>query len=225
MEQNTRYKLEDVPLDKLEKVGIKRDFIEKMDQRELNDFLNGFRSQKLYTVNARINDENYRIPAKIRLQKEGDDIKVRIHPIQRLYIPDQYMGHTFTGEEKAAMLNDRNMGKVIELQDLSGKKDNYFIGIDPKTNEIIPLKQKNITLSDTIKGVSLSETQKQTLMNGGKVDLKGMLGKNDKKFSATLQVDPAGRTIAFSDFKQEKNQSQKQEKSETRKPGKTAKVG
>lgn len=42
MEQNTRYKLEDVPLDKLEKAGIKKDFLEKMDKRELNDFLNGF---------------------------------------------------------------------------------------------------------------------------------------------------------------------------------------
>ncbi|MBS2101266.1 DUF4099 domain-containing protein, partial [Carboxylicivirga linearis] len=139
MEQNTRYKLEDVPLSQLEKVGVKRDFMEKMDQRELTDFLNGFRSQKLYTVNAKINDETYRLPAKIRLHREGDEVKVRIHPIQRLHIPDQYMGHTFTNEEKTALINDRNMGKVIELQDLSGKKDKYFIGVDSKTNEIIPL--------------------------------------------------------------------------------------
>nr|WP_321408660.1 DUF3945 domain-containing protein [uncultured Carboxylicivirga sp.] len=217
--------MEEVPLDKLEKVAIKKDFIEKMDQRELNDFLNGFRSQKLYTVNASINDENYRIPAKIRLQQEGDEIKVRLHPIQRLHIPDQFMGHTFTSEEKTALLNDRNIGRVIELQDLNGKKDNYFIGVDPKTNEIIPLKQKNITLSDSIKGVSLSESQKQTLMEGGKVSLDGMTGKNDKKFSATLQVDPAGRTISFSDFKQEKGQNQKQDKTETVKKSKGVKVG
>ncbi|MBS2101291.1 DUF3945 domain-containing protein, partial [Carboxylicivirga linearis] len=118
-----------------------------------------------------------------------------------------------------------NMGKVIELQDLSGKKDKYFIGVDSKTNEIIPLKQKNINLSDKIKGVSLSDEQKQTLMNGGKVNLQGMTGKNDKKFSATLQVDPAGRTIAFSDFKQAKKQQVKEENTETVKKGKGIKVG
>lgn len=135
------------------------------------------------------------------------------------------MGHTFSKEEKAALINDRNMGKVIELQDLTGKKDKYFIGIDPKTNEVIPLKQRNITLSDSIKGVSLSEDNKRTLMEGGKVHLQGMMGKNDKKFSATLQVDPAGRTIAFSDFKQEKSKDIKVETGDDVKKGKGIKVG
>lgn len=225
MEQKTRYRLDEVPLEKLEKMGIKRDFIDKMEKKELNDFLNGFRSQKLYTVSAKINDESYRIPAKIRLQKEGDEVKVRMHPIQRLHIPDSFMGHTFTKEEKAALLQDKNIGKTIELQDFTGKKDRYYIGIDAKTHEIIPLKQKNIQVSDKIKGVTLTEAQKEKLSNGEKVQLKGMMGRNDKKFSATLQINPAERNIGFSNFKQEKAATQKQEKSETQKQSKTAKVG
>ena len=65
----------------------------QMESQELKDFLNGFRSQKLYTVNARINDEDFRIPAKIRLQKQEDgSVNVKVHPIQRLHIPDEYMG-------------------------------------------------------------------------------------------------------------------------------------
>ncbi|MCU4176966.1 DUF3945 domain-containing protein [Carboxylicivirga sp. N1Y90] len=225
MEQNTRYKLEEVPLDKLEKAGVKRDFITKMEQKELTDFLNGFRSQKLYTVNAKINDESYRIPAKIRLQKEEGEMKVRIHPIQRLHIPDSFMGHTFTKDEKSALINDRNLGKALEMQDFNGKKDKYYIGIDSKTNEIIPLKQKNIQVADRIKGVTLTASQKEKLSNGEKVQLKGMTGRNDKKFSAALQIDPAERNIRFSDFKQEKKAGQKQEKSETQKQSKAAKVG
>ncbi|MBS2210717.1 DUF3945 domain-containing protein [Carboxylicivirga mesophila] len=225
MEQKTRYGLDEVPMDKLEKMGIKRDFIDKMEQKELTDFLNGFRSQKLYTVSARINDENYRIPAKIRLQREEGEIKVRIHPIQRLHIPDSFMGHAFSKEEKAALLQDKNIGKTIELQDFSGKKDKYYIGIDAKTNEIIPLKQKNIQIADAIKGVTLTAAQKEKLSNGEKVQLKGMTGRNDKKFSATLQINPAERNIGFSNFKQEKAATQTQEKSETQKQGKTAKVG
>ena len=224
MEQKTRYKLDEVPLEKLEKVGIKKDFIQKMEQKELNDFLNGFRSQKLYTVNANINGENYKIPAKIRLQKEEGEMKVRMHPIQRLHIPDSYMGHTFTEHEKKTLLKDRNIGKTIELQDFNGKKDKYYIGIDAKTNEIIPLKQKNIQVNDTIKGVTLSASQKEKLLNGEKIQLKGMTGRNDKRFSATLQVDPAARNIGFTDFKQEKTQAQKQAPSETQKQGKGVKV-
>ena len=221
MEQKTRYGLDEVPMAKLEKMGIKRDFIDKMEQKELNDFLNGFRSQKLYTISAKINEENYRIPAKIRLQREEGEIKVRIHPIQRLHIPDNFMGHAFSKEEKAALLQDKNIGRAIELQDFSGKKDMYYIGIDAKTNEIIPLKQKNIQIADKIKGVILTAAQKEKLSNGEKVQLKGMTGRNDKKFSATLQINPAERNIGFSNFKQE----QTQEKSETQKQSKAAKVG
>ncbi|WP_430815915.1 DUF3945 domain-containing protein [Carboxylicivirga sp. RSCT41] len=232
MEQKTRYGLDEVPMDKLEKMGVKRDFIEKMDQKELSDFLNGFRSQKLYTVRAKINEENYRIPAKIRLQREEGEIKVRIHPIQRLHIPDSYMGHSFSKEEKAALLQDKNIGKAIELQDFSGKKDMYYIGIDAKTNEIIPLKQKNIQIADTIKGVTLTAAQKEKLSNGEKVQLKGMTGRNNKLFSAILQINPAERNLGFTNFKPEKTAKQAQEKSETQKQGmardvggKTAKVG
>jgi hypothetical protein len=224
MEQNTRYKVEEVPFDKLEKAGIQRDFITKMEKKELNDFLNGFRSEKLYTVNARINDEDYRIPAKIRLYTEGDELKVRVHPIQRLHIPDSYMGHTFTKEEKGALLNDKNLGKVVELQDRTGAKEKYYLGIDPKTNELIPFKQKHIRVADQIKGATLSSTQKEQLESGQKVRIDGMTGKNDKKFSAALQISPGTRSISFSDFKNEASQTEKQAQSQEEKKGKGIKV-
>ncbi len=43
-----------------------------------------------------------------------------------------------------------------------------------------------------------------------------MMGKNNKKFGATLQVNAADRNISFSNFKQEK-----MEKSEELKPEKS----
>jgi len=211
MEQSTRIRMEDIPFDKLEKVGINRDFVSHMESNELKAFLNGFRSEKLYTVNAKINDQDYRIPAKIRLQQQGDgSVNVKVHPIQRLYVPDEYMGHKFTKQEKAALLNDRNLGKTIELTGRDGKKDNYYLAIDSKTNELIPLRTKNIQTPDKIKGASLSEEQKQKLAAGKKIVLDGMTGRNGKKFSATLQVDAAKRNISFSGFKMEKEKDLEQ---------------
>ncbi len=224
MEPNTRYKVEEVPFDKLEKVGIQRDFISKMEKKDLTDFLNGFRSDKLYTVNARINGEDYRIPAKIRLHTEGDELKVRVHPIQRLHIPDSYMGHTFTKEEKGALLNDKNLGKVIELKGMNGTKEKYYLGIDPKTNRLIPFKQKHIRVADQIKGATLTATQKEQLESGQKVRIDGMTGKNDKKFSAVLQISPGTRSISFSDFKSEASQTQNQSESQKQKRGKGPKI-
>jgi len=211
MEQSTRIRMEDIPFDKLEKVGINRDFVSHMESNELKDFLNGFRSEKLYTVNAKINDQDYRIPAKIRLQQKDDgSVNVKVHPIQRLYVPDEYMGHKFTKQEKAALLNDRNLGKTLELTGRDGKKDNYYLAIDSKTNELIPLRTKNIQTPDKIKGASLSEEQKQKLAAGKKIVLDGMTGRNGKKFSATLQVDAANRNISFSGFKMEKEKDLEQ---------------
>ncbi len=215
-QQSTRISKEQIPFEKLEKVGINKDFVDRMESKELKDFLNGFRSDKLYTVNAKIDDQDYRIPAKIRLKQENDgSVDVKIHPIQRLHIPDEYMGHKFSKEDKAALLNDKNLGKTVELTGRDGKKDNYYLGIDNKTNELISLRTKHIQIPEKIKGASLSEEQKQKLAKGEKVTLDNMTGKNGKKFSAALQVDAANRTINFSGFKQEKEKDleQKQEKS------------
>ena len=228
MEQKTRMTMDQVPFDKLEKVGISRDLIQKMEKQEMTDFLNGFRSDKLYTVNAKINGEDYKIPAKIRLQsKEDGSVDIKVHPIQRLNVPDEYMGHKFTKEEKGALLNDRNLGKTVELTGRDGKKDNYYLAIDPKTNELIPLRTSYIQVPDKIKGVNLSSEQKEKLAAGHKVEVDGMMGKNDKKFGATLQVDAANRNISFSNFKQEKmekTEDQKQEAKAEKKAGAKQKV-
>lgn len=228
MEQKTRMTTDQIPYDKLEKVGIDRSFVGKMEKQELNDFLNGFRSDKLYTVNAKINGEDYRIPAKIRLQsKEDGSVDVKVHPIQRLNIPDEYMGHRFSKEEKGALLNDKNLGKTIELTGRDGKKDNYYLSIDSKTNELIPLRSSYIQIPEKIKGATLSAEQKENLAAGKKVTVDGMTGKDEKKFSAALQIDAASRRIGFSDFKQEKQgqtETAKQDISETKKQGTRQKV-
>ena len=224
-QQSTRMSMDQIPFDKLEKVGIKADLIKQMEQKEMTDFLNGFRSDKLYTVNARIGNEDYKIPAKIRMQsKEDGSVDIKIHPIQRLNVPDEYMGHKFSKEEKGALLNDKNLGKTVELTGRDGKKDNYYLAIDPKTNELIPLRTKMIQVPEKIKGVTLSSEQKEKLASGQKVEVDGMMGKNEKKFSATLQVDAAGRNIGFSQFKQEKSEDLKTDAKQSEKQGARQKV-
>jgi hypothetical protein len=224
-QQKTRMSMDQIPFDKLEKVGIKSDLIQKMEKQEMTDFLNGFRSDKLYTVNAKINGEDYRIPAKIRLQSNEDgSVGIKVHPIQRLNVPDEYMGHKFTKEEKGALLNDKNLGKTVELTGRDGKKDNYYLSIDSKTNELIPLRSSYIQVPDKIKGANLSSEQKEKLASGEKVTVDGMTGKNDKKFSATLQVDAASRNIGFSQFKQEKSEDLKSDAKQSEKQGAKQKV-
>ena len=150
-QQSTRISKEQIPFEKLEKVGINKDFVDRMESKELKDFLNGFRSDKLYTVNAKINDQDYRIPAKIRLKQENDgSVDVKIHPIQRLHIPDEYMGHKFTKEDKAALLNDKNLGKIVELTGKGWEKRQLLSGhrqqdqrVDSPSDKAHPDTRKN----------------------------------------------------------------------------------
>lgn len=226
MEQSTRIQKEEIPFDKLQKVGVDKEFVNRMEPQELNAFLNGYRSEKLYTVNAKINDQEFRIPAKLRLQKgEDGTVNVKVHPIQRLHIPEKYMGHKFTEEERNALLKDKNLGKTIELKGMDGKKDKYYMAIDPKTNELIPLRASNIKVPGKIKGATLSEEQKQKLAAGKKVFLDKMTGRNGKKFGASLQVDAANRSINFSGFKQEKKLTEEQNEKQTKTKGAKQKVG
>ncbi len=228
MEQKTRMSTDQIPFDKLEKVGIDRGFVGKMEPKELNDFLNGFRSDKLYTVNAKIGGEDFKIPAKIRLQSSDDgSVGIKVHPIQRLNVPDEYMGHKFTKEEKGALLGDKNLGKTVELTGKDGKKGDYYLSIDSKTNEMIPLRSSYIQIPEKIKGATLSAEQKENLAAGKKVTVEGMTSKDDKKFSAALQIDAASRKIGFSDFKNEKlgkSEEAKQEKQEGKHQGAKQKV-
>jgi len=222
-QQKTRMSMDQVPFEKLEKVGIKADLIKQMEKQEMTDFLNGFRSDKLYTVNAKIGGEDFKIPAKIRLlSKEDGSVDIKVHPIQRLNIPDEYMGHKFTKEEKGALLNDKNLGKAVELTPKIGERGPFYLSIDSKTNELIPLRTSYIQIPEKIKGATLSAEQKENLASGKKVTVEGMTGKDEKKFSAALQIDAASRRIGFSDFKQEKqaqSETAKQEKSEGKRQG------
>jgi len=205
MEQNTRIRMEDIPFESLERVDISRDFTTHMEDRELNDFLHGFRSNKLYTITTMINDERYRIPAKIRLQQmEDGSVSVRVHPLQRLMVPDEFMGHRVSRDEKMALLSHKRLEKTVELTDKNGKKDSYFLAIDPKTNELIPLKSKSIRIPEKIKGVTLSQEQRQKLAAGKKITLNEMTGRNGRKFSASLQIDASNRNINFSGIKMER---------------------
>ena len=124
------------------------------------------------------------------------------------------MGHKFTDAERNKLVAERNLGKTIELTGKDGKKDSYYLALDPKTNELIPLRTKNIKVPDKIKGATLSAEQKQKLARGEKVYLDKMTGRNGKQFGAVLQVDAANRTINFSEFKQEKAQDKKMAKSQ-----------
>ena len=225
MEQSTRIKKEEIPFAKLEKVGVDKEFVNRMEPQELNAFLNGYRSDKLYTVNAKINDQDLRIPAKLRLQKgEDGTVNVKVHPIQRLHIPEKFMGHKFTEEERNTLLKDKNLGKTIDLKGIDGKKDSYYLAVDPKTNELIPLRASNIKVPDKIKGATLSEELKQKLAAGKKVFLDKMTGRNGKKFGATLQVDAANRSINFSGFKQERKLAETEDEKQKKTKGAKQKV-
>jgi len=78
------------------------------------------------------------------------------------------MGYKFSKEDKSALLGDKNLGKTVELTSKKGQKDQYFLSIDSKTNELVPLRVIHIDIPDKIKVISLSDGKSKNSPTGKK---------------------------------------------------------
>lgn len=83
----------------------------------------------------------------------------------------------------------------------------YFLIL---TNELVVLNADKIKIPDELKGVKLTEQQKQELKEGKGVYIENMLSKNLKPFNATVQVNADKRGLEFH-FPDAQRQSQNQD--------------
>jgi hypothetical protein len=101
-----------------------------------------------------------------------------------------FFGHEFTKEDRENLLKTGNMGRVVELTNRkTGEKIPSVISIDHLTNEVIAFRQDRIKVPDEIKGVKLTEDQKQDLKDGKAIYLEGLDFKNSTNKNAYVQFN------------------------------------
>ena len=195
----------------LEKLGVTKETLEKTNS--LDAMLNWKKSPVLINIAPKFDDITLYTQARLSF-KEGEDgkLKVAVHAIQKEPQLDRpYFGHTFSEEDKKNLQSNGNLGRMVELKQPNIEKPTpAYISIDKLTNEIVALRADKIKIPNEIKGIQLSEEQRDTLIAGKPLYLEEMTAKTGKTFNATVQVNADKRGLEFqfgNTPKQSNNQS------------------
>lgn len=108
-----------------------------------------------------------------------------------------YFGHNFTEEEKKNLRESGNLGHPVDLNLRGGTYEKCLVSIDRNTNELVAVRQENVLIPNSIKGVTLDPDEIAKLKNGEPVFVDGMTSAKGKEFSATLQYSAERRGIEF----------------------------
>ena len=180
----------------LDNLGLTRERLEQGG--ELEKMLN-WQKSNLVTLAVPIGDTTIYTEARLAFRTDDNgNIGLAIHPLRKepqLDFP--YMGYKFSPEEKEQLLTTGNLGKTIEVTPKNGEPFAAYVSIDPQTNEIIALRADRVNIPREIKGITLSDAQYKSLVEGKAVKVEGMTAKSGKTFNAVLQVNAEKKGIEF----------------------------
>lgn len=211
-----RYKVEDIDWGTLEKMGVSQEKLQKMNV--MDDLLRGFKTNQLIPISLNLGTVITRSEARLSLQPDEDgNTVVAMHGVRKdVNVHQPFFGHEFTPEDKENLLKHGNMGRIVMLENRkTGEQIPSVISVDRLTNELIALSADKIKIPDEIKGVKLTDEQKQTLQEGKPLYLEGMISRKGTEFNATVQFNADKRYVEFMfDREQFKQNRQAQENGE-----------
>ena len=180
-----------------EKWGIDRAELEKSG--DLKEMLYN-RKSKLVTVTPTFGGEKFPIDARLSFRTDADgNVKVVPHFIHKEPKLDQeFEGYKFTKEDKAALKETGNLGKVVELTDkTTGEKVPSYVSIDRLTNEIVYVPVKSVYIKDTIGQTKLTTAEIMELKQGKALPPKHISDKSGKTYNVVLQVSADRKGVEF----------------------------
>ncbi len=212
-QEKTTYVAEnDVDWEALKALGISKEILE---QRQCLNTLLNYGKTPLLPLKMDLQGISVNTQGRLSLRKgkDGENITFAVHGVRKQpEVNKAFYGHHFTDEEKKALLETGNLGKIIDLQKADGTKLPIYVSIDKLTNEIVGLSAEKIKIPDEIKGVKLNDKQKEALKEGKAVFVEGMTSKKGTAFSAHLQVNAEKRGLEFKfDNRPKQNQQEGQE--------------
>ena len=180
-----------------EKWGIDRAELEKSG--DLKEMLYN-RKSKLVTVTPTFGGEKFPIDARLSFRTDADgNVKVVPHFIHKEPKLDQeFEGYKFTKEDKVALKETGNLGKVVELTDKNtGEKIPSYVSIDRLTNEIVSVPVKSVYIKDTIGQTKLTTAEIMELKQGKALPPKQISDKSGKTYNVVLQVSADRKGVEF----------------------------
>ena len=185
----------DVDWKELEQFGVKRENLSEKDMKALMNY----GKTRLVTVEPVLGGERYELQARLSLQKAEDGkLKLTPHFVRhepRLDVP--YNGYTFTDEDKQALKQTGNLGKLVSVADTkTGEMRLAYVSIDRLTNEIVDVPTNKVRIPNRIGLTELSKAE-QEILRAGLALPKEVTLKGGRKFEAMLQVNADKRDVEF----------------------------
>ena len=158
----------------LEQFGVKRENLSEKDMKALMNY-----------------------GKTLSLQKAEDGkLKLTPHFVRhepRLDVP--YNGYTFTDEDKQALKQTGNLGKLVNVADTkTGEMRLAYVSIDRLTNEIVDVPTNKVRIPNRIGLTELSKAE-QEILRAGLALPKEVTLKGGRKFEAMLQVNADKRDV------------------------------
>ena len=199
----------DVNLQELgDKYGI--DF-NSMNEKDMKALLN-YGKTGLVIVKPTFGGEQIEIQARLSFRKDDNDqLQLVPHFVRNEPKLDvAYKGYTFTPEDKKNLLQNGNLGKVVDFPDKNtGELRPHFISIDRLTNEIVDIPTNKVRIPDTIGKTPITKDDKRVLYSGIPLRKEIELA-NGRKFTPLLQVNVEQRGVEFVPGSTRQAQGQKQ---------------
>ena len=176
--------------------GVKREELEQSG--DLQKMLNYGKSD-LVRVTPNFGGESFSLDVRLSFRKDDDgNVRLVPHFIRKEQKLDEYKGHKFTPEEKKALKETGNLGRIVDLVDqTTGEITPSFISIDRKTNEITDMPAARIRIPERIGKTEITPQEREMLRAGLPVKDK-LIERNDgRKFVTTLQVNVEQRGVEF----------------------------
>ena len=182
-----------------------------MNEKDMKALLN-YGKTGLVIVKPTFGGEQIEIQARLSFRKDDNDqLQLVPHFVRNEPKLDvAYKGYTFTPEDKKNLLQNGNLGKVVDFPDKNtGELRPYFISIDRLTNEIVDIPTNKVRIPDTIGKTPITKDDKRVLYSGIPLRKEIELA-NGRKFTPLLQVNVEQRGVEFVPGSTRQAQGQKQ---------------
>ena len=182
-----------------------------MNEKDLKALLN-YGKTGLVTVKPTFGGEQIEIQARLSFRKdENDQFQLVPHFVRNEPKLDvAYKGYTFTPEDKKNLLQNGNLGKVVDFPDKNtGELRPHFISIDRLTNEIVDIPTNKVRIPDFIGKTPITKDDKRVLYSGVPLRKEIELASG-RKFTPLLQVNVEQRGVEFVPGSTRQAQGQKQ---------------
>ena len=182
-----------------------------MNEKDMKALLN-YGKTGLVIVKPTFGGEQIEIQARLSFRKDDNNqLQLVPHFVRNEPKLDvAYKGYTFTPEDKKNLLQNGNLGKVVDFPDKNtGELRPHFISIDRLTNEIVDIPTNKVRIPDTIGKTPITKDDKRVLYSGIPLRKEIELA-NGRKFTPLLQVNVEQRGVEFVPGSTRQAQGQKQ---------------